>query len=382
MNESKQIRKNRRPLYLSIAQTLRSNIDGGKYAAGDFLPSERELSQLFDVSRITIRKALTQLTDEHIIVSHGRSGYEILPTNNLIQKGNSSEVDENKTSQELLLALPFYSNHFHGNKLVEALERSLVHYPYKLILRNTQENPSIEIDILKSLDTKTPSNILLLPSALKQTEYKFDFSQIKKKANLIFLDRYVLGVSAPYVGSQNIEAIRDAVIELYELGHRRIAFVGYKGNSSEYDRYFGYKMALDLCGLDFNKDFASFETELKSENTHYGVVGKRSVEKFFSLKNPPTAIITINDFVGSGVYSALKEKHISVPEEVSLIGFDDDPIAQAMIPGGMTTYCHQYDQLVEALLTVLTSQEKLHSNIGITIPACQKRKSTIGPPNT
>lgn len=130
------------------------------------------------------------------------------------------------------------------------------------------------------------------------------------------------------VDIDNASGIRQAVDHLVALGHRRIAFHAPFYTSNYQDRYKGYLAALDIHGI----------TPDPTLNT-YAPSGKPTIpeiaNRLFTLAEPPTAILAGDDGLAFEWMQVLNERGLRVPEDVSLVGFDDS--ARALAPPGLTT---------------------------------------------
>lgn len=121
-------------------------------------------------------------------------------------------------------------------------------------------------------------------------------------------------------------AAKDATNHLIKLGHKRIAFVrGIEEQAATHERFKGYKDALYAAGIDLNEDLVvpglfSFESGLIAGN------------KLLKMNNPPTAVFTANDDMAAGVLVAAHSLDIDVPNDLSIIGFDDSELAEKMWP--------------------------------------------------
>lgn len=150
----------------------------------------------------------------------------------------------------------------------------------------------------------------------------------------------------PVVRADNVNGSRDAVSHLIELGHRRIAFIrgmGYTGQSEERER--GYRAALHEAGIDFDPDLV----QQGDFNEPSGLAAGRAL---LALPNPPTAIFAGNDAMALGCYSAMREKELRIPQDMSIIGFDDMPIASVVQPG-LTTLRHPVAPMAQAAVQEL-----------------------------
>jgi DNA-binding LacI/PurR family transcriptional regulator len=123
-----------------------------------------------------------------------------------------------------------------------------------------------------------------------------------------------------------------ATNHLISLGHKRIAFIGdafpnlYNYPTSEY-RYEGYLRAMSQAGLSFNPDYAKF-------GVHGQNVAQALTKELLALPEPPTAIFAMSDIQALGCIAAARDTGLRVPDDLSVIGFDDIEICQYV---GLTT---------------------------------------------
>ena len=130
----------------------------------------------------------------------------------------------------------------------------------------------------------------------------------------------------PSVDVDNADSAVRAVDHLAALGHRRIAFLNGPANSKySLERFTGFRKGMKKNRLPFPE-----ETVMKSDFTQQG--GYEGMKKFLSLKNPPTALLVINDYSAMGALRAAKEMGFRIPGDVSLIGFGDVPFSSMTDP--------------------------------------------------
>lgn len=126
------------------------------------------------------------------------------------------------------------------------------------------------------------------------------------------------GLAIPSVGPASFTGALAAVGHLLELGHRRIAIISGSDHPSSHGRarYAGYAAALHGAGI-------TVDPRLVRGGTFATESGKREAQHLLDLPEPPTAIFAASDTVALGVLSAAAERGISVPERLSVVGFDD-----------------------------------------------------------
>ncbi|MFI2705855.1 LacI family DNA-binding transcriptional regulator [Cellulosimicrobium composti] len=123
------------------------------------------------------------------------------------------------------------------------------------------------------------------------------------------------------VGAENYQGGLDAAAHLLTLGHRRIATItGVPEQDNSLARLAGYRAAMIQAGVPVDDDLVCLST--------YGVpAGFEGTQRLLTLDDPPTAIFACSDDTALGALRALREAGLSVPDDVSLVGFDDLPVA-------------------------------------------------------
>jgi len=146
----------------------------------------------------------------------------------------------------------------------------------------------------------------------------------------LVINHIVKDLEVSYIAVDNVKGGFTAAEYLVNLGHKRIATVtGNMQTQAGIDRFEGFTNALAAHGVDCPPDYV-----------YKGDYSRRSArlasERFFSLDNPPTAIFAASDDMALEIISVAMENGIKVPEDISIIGFDDNP-AGLFGPVGLTT---------------------------------------------
>lgn len=176
----------------------------------------------------------------------------------------------------------------------------------------------------------------------------------------------------PSVDMDNRAAAFLATDHLAGLGHRRIAFIsGPKNSKYSVERLDGYIKALKKNCLPFQQDLI-FESNATKEN------GYDCMRRLLLLPEMPTAVIVINDYATLGVLQAVKEMNYRVPEDISIIGFGDVPLASMTDPS-LTTIREPFHKIGHELVNLLLNliQGKKLSKRHLVLPVeLVIRKST------
>ena len=124
----------------------------------------------------------------------------------------------------------------------------------------------------------------------------------------------------------DVAAARDMTNYLIGLGHRRIGFVrGAQNHVISRTRFEGYRLALAEHGVDLDPDLV-VDGDLTFDS------GLAATEQLLSLRDPPTAIFASNDDMAAAVISVAHRRDIRVPDQLSIVGFDDSPISRKIWP--------------------------------------------------
>jgi len=222
-----------------------------------------------------------------------------------------------KRTKTLGLVITTISNPFYI-ELAQGIEATARGLGYNIILCSTHHDLSAEKQYTDTLRSKGVDGIIFSsahmgdPNIVALAEEAFPIVLVNRRTY-----HPVVKEKVDYVGVDNILGGFLAVEHLTRLGHRRIGVIGGSSESSVgFERVEGGKKALQSYGLDLVNDYF-LEGDFLKESGYQG--GKQ----FLKMAEPPTAIFATSDYMALGVYQALLEEGVKVPEEIALIGFND-----------------------------------------------------------
>ena len=266
---------------------------------------------------------------------------------------------------------PFYS------ELAVGVERNARSHDYSVLICNCDEQVQrcvSNIDLLESrcIDgfiLQPPETINAVPGQLHALQEKLNSCRIP----YIILDRAIHDIFHDYIAADHQLGGPLATEHLIRLGHTRIGCI--TGSLSDYGskrRLAGYKEVLSSHGIPYNPSFV-YEGLYLVETGYYG-----AIELF---KQNVTAIFAFSDQIALGVQRAALEYNISIPEELSLIGYDDSSIAHlCAVP--LTTIRQPIELLgrraCEILIDRIDTPDRLHQDY-LYPPALIQRKSCALP---
>lgn len=314
--------KQRDPSVQTLLQNLRSRIERGDYQAGTWLPAERELAAEFGVHRSVVRTVLATLAEQELIVRlPGRRPW----VSELRSPAPKTGMRDQHTalSQSIVAIMPQHTRFASSLTILGSINRVLrqEEAPYRLVIfDNYGQAPTVNIEeeraALRSAQ-EDASGVILWSMDVRQTLPEID-SLRAGGIPVVFVDRHAPNWEGDFVGIDNRQAAGEAVDYLLDLGHRRIGFVA--GDDADVttttrDRGIGYQEALKRRGLA-HPELAFI---LSQDNDTYA----QAANYFLGLKQPPTAVFANNDTIAYHFIGELENRGLSVPQDVSVIGFDD-----------------------------------------------------------
>ncbi|AOZ92912.1 LacI family DNA-binding transcriptional regulator [Paenibacillus crassostreae] len=221
------------------------------------------------------------------------------------------------------IIVPDLTNYF-CSTILSSIEESASEYGYNLIVCNIAENLEKELKYLHAVQEMRVDGIIIMHQKVNQRILSF----IESASMPILFSC----VRSPLPGRFSVlindyQAALDATEYLIGLGHRRIAFLG--GDLGDvtagYSRYQGYLDALHKSGIPLNHDFIKFGN-YKLES------GRVMMQEILEQGECPTVVFAASDDMAVGAMNCILDYGLSVPEDISVMGFDDSLIAKAVRP--------------------------------------------------
>lgn len=340
--------ESRTPLYAMIKDYIKNQIADGTFNVNDRLPPEVELIKTFNVSRITVTKALTEMADEGIVYRiPGRGTYVSGNFNSPAAASEAKESGikdpaEDKTaiaeshpagSGLIGFTIPTLEDYFSMN-ILNGIKKSLDDRGYSLLIQITIDKAKEE-QAIRSFIKFGVDGMIIFP--VDQETYNEEILALKvNHFPFVLVDRYLPGIDTSFVISNNILSGRLAVSHLYELGHRNIAICTSTmlPTSSTGDRITGYLNELAERGIKENSELIIKDIDISilesgpddifkddiivSENNHNNL---RLIEAL--KKRKATAFIVTDGKTAVYIYKVCEHLGIRIPEDISLVCFDD-----------------------------------------------------------
>lgn len=302
------------PKYQQLKEYIIEYIIKENLHAHDPVFTENELVNKFNVSRHTVRKALDELENEGWIYRKQGAG-TFCADRSTVRSVDSKNI----------AVITTYINDYIFPRIIKGIDQVLSKEGYTILLYNTNNRIEKEIDILENILTKNIKGIIIEPtkSALPHINLNY-FQEFKRKGiPYIFINSYYDELKPSYVIQDDEAGGFIATEHLIKLGHRDIAGIFKSDDNQGLNRYKGYVKALREYGLRIKEDHIIWYTteEMKTKPP------QMITQIFNEEAEKPTAIVCYNDQIAMWVIEALRNSGLSIPDDVSIVGFDDSDYA-------------------------------------------------------
>ncbi|HCG63256.1 MAG: hypothetical protein CVV48_12215 [Spirochaetae bacterium HGW-Spirochaetae-4] len=279
--------------------------------------SIKEVAHLAGVSVATVSyvlngtKKVRPETEKRVMDAVQKLNYQINPLARNFRKGESKLIG---------FVVCDLSNYFFQD-VAHGLETQLAKHGYRLILIDSKEEKSIEMENVRNLLASSVDGLVIAPTTEDCSYLKFMLAN--HPIPVAFVDRKPIGFESDMVLSTNEDGAYEAVKHLIAKGHREIAFVGSRLDSTMAERAEGYRKALREAGIPVNANYIRFGDSLSvSQRDHrHGAVYKHTLDLL--TKHDITALFSGNTLATVGAFTCLMELNIKIPQDIAFITFDD-----------------------------------------------------------
>jgi DNA-binding LacI/PurR family transcriptional regulator len=311
---------------------FRERILDGRLSVGTRLPTDDELADLYQISRDTVRQALALLANEGLIERvQGRGTFVIQP------RSNGGAVTQPKQKQIGLVLNRTLRTHLTMNLLV-GVEQAAKSHGYNVSFTYAEGEQDQQARDIARLQANQVLGMIIW--AMGDTTHDASILQLQTdQFPLVLIDRYFPGLAIDYVGSDNIGGGYRATEHLLILGHRHIGFVFAQEETlqttSVYERWQGYCKALQKYEVPYDETLVVPDVRKLQSGAREGLV------EFLQRPDRPSAIFAVNDFIALDVLQAARAIHLRIPEDLAVVGFDDQEFAAHVHPP-LTTIKQQF----------------------------------------
>ena len=355
--------------YQQIEEELKQLILEDKIKPGEKMPSENILTAKYGVSRQTIRKAISNLESEGFVYAVQGSGTFC-----------SDASRFKKESKDIAVVMTYLSDYIFP-KVISGIDSVLSDNGYSIVLKNTNNSRTREIQCLEDLIEKNIDGIIIEPSKSNvfcKHKYLYDKLDSYGIPYIFIQGAYSVMEDKPHVIMDDEKGTYLLTEYLISLGHRNILGVFKSDDTQGQNRHKGYAKALANAGIPYNpEDVIWFYTEDRAVHPY------TTLQKMIKRGKKVDAIVAYNDQIAFHLIKAIRELNLKVPEDISITGYDHSQ-STGNTDISLTTIAHPQQELgkiaAETLLKMIRNED-VEQRIVIEPKliignSCKRRKAT------
>lgn len=295
------------PIRSQLKDILLKEITSGNFPRGGRIQSERELAERFGISRASVRETITELINSGIL-------FRTVGKGTFVASEGPRSHDIGVRSISFVISEEIFNFVQTGyNKILSGVQQVCRDHGTQLLFNSIGDEPNRPGDVQRG--QQQLSGCIVVGGVRRQVLDGLH----ERRIPTVLVDTLLNDAPAdfPSVTIDYDAGTRMALTYLHQCGHQRIGYIGFSGSQ----KYEAYWSCLEQLGLPYDPRQIEF---LQLLDLQPGILaGFHAMQRIISRKGLPSALVVTNDFVAIGVLEALGMAGIKVPEQMSVIGFDD-----------------------------------------------------------
>lgn len=327
------------PQYFQLQTWLQEQIEQGVFKPGDKIPTEEEMVRITGLARATIRQATSNLVNMGYLRRKRRLGTFVRRRTNAEDKKDIVGV-----------IVPDIRSGY-APELARGIEDAAANNKLSTILCNTDDLFIKANFHAERLIENSVRGVIFVPTAAPDEKNRLIVERFtKRNIPIVLADRIVPGMDVDYVTTDNFDGAYQITKYLLDMGHQKIGITLSTLFSTERMRFEGYKKALGDFGVPLDQEIIQLHSGPYTEK-HY----LQSARLLLSHRDRITAIFAGHDRIAYLVYSVANKLGIAIPNDISLVGYDDlHPSCSHLIP--LTTMHQPIYEMGRESLKILVSR--------------------------
>lgn len=239
----------------------------------------------------------------------------------------------------------------YGGEALKGAQEAAWKNKYLLFMLNTEGIRDVENAAVNTMLERQVDGIILATMIRRELKLTDNIRSIP----CVTMNGYCVDSSVPVFTTDEIQGGKSATTMLLEAGHQRIGFLnGEMWMDAAQERLSGYKQALETAGI-------AYDPEIVRDGNWRPDSGYKFAKELLKLPNPPTAFFCGNDLIALGAYEAIQEAGLRIPQDISVVGYDDQEIASYIRPPLSTIRLPYYEMGKQSVLHLLNIINKLET---------------------
>ncbi|MFB3164363.1 GntR family transcriptional regulator [Neobacillus sp. 179-J 1A1 HS] len=341
--------------YNMVKEQITDWITSGKVKPGEKIHSENELVKMFGVSRHTVRQAVGDLVHEGWLYREQGAGTFC----SFKQEENEPTVVPAQTNGKNIGVITTYISDYIFPSIIRGIESYLSNQGYSLTFACTDNDIEKEKLCLQTMLNRNIDGLIVEPtkSSVYNPNIHYYLELEQRNIPYLMINQFYPQLAPPHIVVNDEHGGYIATEHLIKLGHRKIIGLFKTDDLQGVNRMQGFIRAFREHGITFFPDMViSYSTEDMNEKV------RDQLNKFYSSDDKPTAIVCYNDQLALMVLDVLRNHQISVPDDVSIVGYDDSFLAETF-EVKLTSVAHPKMEMgIEAAKRIVSAVEGKDNN--------------------
>lgn len=323
------------PQYFQLQTWLMEQVDQGIFQPGGQIPTEKELCEMTGLARATVRQAIGNLVGMGYLERQRRRGTFVRDRGTDAEKGTIIGI-----------CIPDIRTGY-APELARGVEDEAALHHHSLVLCNTDDSYVKAEHHADRLLKAAVSGVILIPTATSDEKNRTLIQKFtRRKIPVVLADRTIPAMDIDHVTTDNYQGAYRLTEYLIKKGHRKIAIIVSTLFSTERARLEGYQAALEDHQIPIDPSIMISNVGPFSRESY-----REPVEKLIKRRQDVTAVFAGHDRIALLFYSIASEMGLSIPEDFSLVGYDDLPFTTISL-----TTMHQpiYEMGQESLRLIMS----------------------------
>jgi len=364
-----------KPKHELLRNYIREKIDTGELKPGELLPTEIQLAKTLNISRSTVRQAMTALEKSGQI-------FRVRGKGSFVQQASRTQAQPNSSVADFAILIPetregLYKSLLHG------FEEATAEIHCHATVCRTHNNVDKQGNLILQLLQKKVAGVAFVPT-LTESTLSYQALELQERGiPVVFCHRRVQEVRAPLLALPFDEVGRMAGEAFLNQGHTRVAFVSSLRSEEVTLRYQAHlRQTMQDGGGDLPEAFICNSITKHVDVAQQEEVVLESLRRMFESPDPPTAIFTNCDAMAELVYLLLTGMGLQVPDDVSVLGFGSADREGAFLSRLAAVVVEEVSlgrQAVELLHQMSTGKYSLYDDKSIMMPLSLCDGQTLAP---
>lgn len=339
--------------YNMVKEKIVEWIETGKVNPGEKIYSENELVQIFGVSRHTVRQAVGDLVHEGLL--YREQGAGTFCSHRPKQLQQQLQTSSSNTNGKNIGVITTYISDYIFPSIIKGIESYLTTQGYSLTFSCTDNNVEKEKQCLQTMLGRNIDGLIVEPTKSSNYNPNINYYLELEQNNIPYLmiNQFYSQLMPPHIIMNDERGGFIATEHLIKLGHEKIIGLFKTDDLQGVHRMQGFIRAFREHGVTFFPEMViTYSTEDVNSKT------LNQLQEFFSKDEKPTAIVCYNDQLAVSILDVLRKLDLKVPEDVSIVGYDDSFLAEAT-EVKLTSVTHPKMEMgIEAAKWIVSAVEK------------------------